>query len=84
MSQGKNTTINNFGGALDGDILEGSTKSRRMLMRFSVAGLDQVPDTNAVNDAKLYVKTSLFSSTGYYLKIYALTNDRSWVEGQHQ
>ena len=50
-------------------------------MRFSVTGLDQVPDTNAVNDAKMYVKTSLFSSTGYYLKIYALTNDRSWVEG---
>lgn len=62
------------------DILEGSTKSRRLLMRFGASGLAQVPDTNAVTNAKLYVKTSLFS-TPYFLKIYALANDRDWVEG---
>jgi len=69
-----------LGGNGSVEILETSAISRRMLMRFGTSGLDKVPDTNAVTDAKLYVKTSMFS-VPYYLKIYAIANDRSWVEG---
>lgn len=73
-------TYRPHGGLADIDILETSDLKKRLLIRFSADGIAQVPDTNAVTSAKLYVKTSLFS-VPYYLKVYALVNDRSWTEG---
>lgn len=70
----------NYGAPLSIEFLESATTKRRGLFRFSVSGLNQVPDTNAVTDATLYVK-STFLAIPSYLKVYAMYSDSLWVEG---
>lgn len=70
----------NYGGATGITIFEGSDRKSRAWFRFSSAGLAQVPDTNKVIGAKLYVKTT-FASLPYYLKVYGVPNDQNCVEG---
>lgn len=65
------------------EFFESATQQKRGMFRFSISGLDQVPDTNAVVDAKLYVK-STFLAIPAYLKVYALRSDSGWVEGARQ
>lgn len=72
-----------FGGKTTISVTEKTTSLtsyRRGLFRFATAGLAQVPDTNKVISAKLMVKTTFFA-TPYKLRIYALYDDKSWVEG---
>lgn len=70
----------NSGGYSDFNIIETTDLKKRAVFKFSVAGLNQVPDTNAVVSAKLRVKTSIFS-VPYYFKIYALYSDGGLTEG---
>lgn len=72
-----------YGGSTTINLIEkttSQTKYFRGLFRFATAGLAQVPDTNKVIGAKLMVKTTAFSEP-YKLKVYAIYNDRNWVEG---
>lgn len=70
----------NAGGLTSVGCLETSERKYRGLFRFSESGIDQVPDTNVVTSARLMVKTTI-GSAAYRLKIYVMSNDRSWVEG---
>lgn len=72
-----------YGGSTQINLVEKTTSPTRYyrgLFRFATAGLAQVPDTNKVIGAKLMVKTTLFAAP-YKLRIYAIYNDRNWVEG---
>ena len=75
-----NYSHRNYGGSTAITVFEGSTRKSRAWFRFSAAGLAQVPDTNKVIGAKLYVKTT-FASLPYYLKVYGVPNDKNAVEG---
>lgn len=70
----------NYGGATSITVFNGDDRQSRAWFRFSTAGLAQVPDTNKVIGAKLYVKTGLFSLP-YYLKVYGVPDDKNCVEG---